>query len=1055
MGMRAKKLLHIGKMLFVILGVLLLVGCSRISSGNSMYSLNLFYDPAEDATFVIANGDLLNDTVPGEVQICGESIAHDRFLIGRPYNVNPLYLFDRGELYCITEDATQCGLSSEGTKVYYCDSKGTLFLYDVASKTHEQIVKGEPYLADVVLSPNGTHLLYKANAETKMQLYKGSEFICEWHTFMYGLSVSDDASVIYARNEECNVVYHCTTNGRSTNDTEYLRTQRAFCRTAVYKNRDHTELVTADGGLLFYVKDGDLMLLATMEQFYEPEYLFYAPATDWVEINESPYPAILRVATCDIDTFVDSVIDRTNLAIAIRRSSNDDPYVSDYEGEEAVISDNIFHFRQQHLIYFLKNGVLYKQKLQRNKTASTGETDLCDPQYSKPVATDVSYWKVIGDDIYYLTYYGGLYRTGPTAIAPVRLLKNVCSFSLAHGSKLLCLTSRKDKDDLYLVGRWRKTKLSIREFPELSGAEEAFRKMRYKNLVYEVETPAGGTNTYRIANGKVHCFLKAAPQWDDPVVWTEWSPNSIAEPEPEKETPEKPAETVSEEISLEASNDIWWDGPTRTITGQVYQTRYWRMDDSKNPDLKPLPGAKVEYHCSNMLLARTYTDEEGRYQLNVPFEKASFTVSIAKNGYSSTTIWSEKGSEKTYDNGRSVLYNYAEGFGACGENVKWNIDENGELILNGQGAAVLNEKNTWEPEAVRSVIVDEGITSLGENLFENCKNMETVTLPNTLEKIERAAFWNCKSLKEVILPDSVTTLGVYVFCKCESLERLTLGKGVTYLDDKALSGTTALTELIWPVSLVDFHDKAFYNTHLNRIYYAGTEEQWEKVKKTNDLADVNVFFGTDTFREPIQSSNADTPIALHAGMSEKEQAQLVQGSVVTIGTWRAKSQYDLSDGQKTAPIQWIVLENSDGKLLLLSRYALYFSALMDITHWYGTLSDAFTRQEHEVLQYPPSKAGSLNEADKFFLLSVEDFHKYYDLAEVRTCSRTAYIDGLVEYEIDHHNPLFDENAWWLDWDHDESQINPRSHFVTETGTIDIGNDVYMFLVRPAVWVDIS
>ena len=58
------------------------------------------------------------------------------------------------------------------------------------------------------------------------------------------------------------------------------------------------------------------------------------------------------------------------------------------------------------------------------------------------------------------------------------------------------------------------------------------------------------------------------------------------------------------------------------------------------------------------------------------------------------------------------------------------------------------------------------VTSIGENAFNSCSKLETITLPSTLESIGNYAFQDCRSLVSFSLPGSVTTISSDAFFNC-------------------------------------------------------------------------------------------------------------------------------------------------------------------------------------------------------------------------------------------------------------------------------------------------
>ena len=75
------------------------------------------------------------------------------------------------------------------------------------------------------------------------------------------------------------------------------------------------------------------------------------------------------------------------------------------------------------------------------------------------------------------------------------------------------------------------------------------------------------------------------------------------------------------------------------------------------------------------------------------------------------------------------------------------------------------------------------MTIIGGSAFNQCSALASVTLPNSLKKIEGYMFTYCKSLKSVVIPNSVTSIGAYAFSECESLTSVTISESVTYIDN--------------------------------------------------------------------------------------------------------------------------------------------------------------------------------------------------------------------------------------------------------------------------------
>ena len=72
----------------------------------------------------------------------------------------------------------------------------------------------------------------------------------------------------------------------------------------------------------------------------------------------------------------------------------------------------------------------------------------------------------------------------------------------------------------------------------------------------------------------------------------------------------------------------------------------------------------------------------------------------------------------------------------------------------------------------------DGLTALGNNVFENCTSLVSVDLPESLTKMGNQVFAGCTKIEKVALP-SVTELGSYTFRGAESLKEVSFGENAT------------------------------------------------------------------------------------------------------------------------------------------------------------------------------------------------------------------------------------------------------------------------------------
>ena len=106
--------------------------------------------------------------------------------------------------------------------------------------------------------------------------------------------------------------------------------------------------------------------------------------------------------------------------------------------------------------------------------------------------------------------------------------------------------------------------------------------------------------------------------------------------------------------------------------------------------------------------------------------------------------------------------------GSCGDNVTYSLDtETGVLTISGTGDMYYGP--FYQNTNIKSVIIESGVTSIGDEAFSGCRSLTNVTIPDSVTSIGDSAFYNCASLTSVTIPDSVTSIDDWTFSSCTSL----------------------------------------------------------------------------------------------------------------------------------------------------------------------------------------------------------------------------------------------------------------------------------------------
>lgn len=173
--------------------------------------------------------------------------------------------------------------------------------------------------------------------------------------------------------------------------------------------------------------------------------------------------------------------------------------------------------------------------------------------------------------------------------------------------------------------------------------------------------------------------------------------------------------------------------------------------------------------------------------------------------------------------------------GTCGEKVTWKL-AGGTLTISGVGEMKDYAHDTvpWKDsrDAITRVVVESGVTTVGNYAFYGCKNLTQVSLPDGLtciggtafagnsslteikipssvNEIKSAAFQSCSSISSVNIPDGVTIINGSTFYGCSNLRSVTIPDSVVTIGDRAFRDCTALTGISIPNSVVNIGSQAF------------------------------------------------------------------------------------------------------------------------------------------------------------------------------------------------------------------------------------------------------
>ncbi len=127
----------------------------------------------------------------------------------------------------------------------------------------------------------------------------------------------------------------------------------------------------------------------------------------------------------------------------------------------------------------------------------------------------------------------------------------------------------------------------------------------------------------------------------------------------------------------------------------------------------------------------------------------------------------------------------------------WTLDNEGTLTISGEGAMKDYPYSgaPWKELSFTKVVIEDGVTNIGNHAFIRCKGLTNITIPASVKKIGIEPFGYCYNLTDVTIPDGVMKISTDAFFCCEKLTSVTIPKSVTSIGTGAFEGCVSINSI--------------------------------------------------------------------------------------------------------------------------------------------------------------------------------------------------------------------------------------------------------------------
>ena len=328
---------------------------------------------------------------------------------------------------------------------------------------------------------------------------------------------------------------------------------------------------------------------------------------------------------------------------------------------------------------------------------------------------------------------------------------------------------------------------------------------------------------------------------------------------------EVPAETETEELATESAG-------TETEVEETTETAVTETEKNQPSEI-----AVTETNEERL------TEELATEVVPTETEEATTEIEVTETEEEETTEDAYKTADAKADkNGFIIEDGVLTGYTGPG----------GDIVIP-KGVTSIGEDAFQLCDSITSVSIPASVTSIGKDAFSGCDSMTSASIPKSVTSIGDSAFAG-SGLKSVVIPASVTSIGSRVFSDCDSMTSVSIPKSVTSIGDYAFAGS-GLKSVVIPASVTSIGYHAFSDcnsmtsvsipksvTSIGYYAFAGSGLKSVVIPASVTSIEDGAFFGCDNMTS-VSIPASVTSIGDYAFVRSGLKSIVIPASVTSIG----------------------------------------------------------------------------------------------------------------------------------------------------------------------------